>query len=114
MVITAMVLSFTQKDTSAAIQGDSVTDSYALVKSAVDSTKPKDYPVAFPITKWDGYYQGIGFAISELRKSDRPSGSTNFIVDSVLFPLQQQILLQLQRQLQAEEAAKKKPPSGKN
>lgn len=78
-----------------------------------DSTKPKEYQVLLTIQKWDGFYRGIGDVISELKRSDLPSKNVVFLTDSVLFPLQQQILMQIRQQLKAEEdAAKKKPNAG--
>lgn len=67
----------------------------------------KEYPVKMVIANWDRYYQGLGFAANELRQSDRPSKNVAFVIDSVIFPLQQQILSQLQKQFNADSSGKK-------
>lgn len=76
--------------------------------SAADTVDAKrEYPVKMVIANWDRFYQGLGIAASELRQSDRPSKNVAFVIDSVIFPLQQQILSQLQKQFNADSSGKK-------
>ena len=59
----------------------------------------KEYPVKMVVANWDKFYQGLSITASELRQSDRPSKNVSFIIDSVIVPLQQQIAMQLQKQI---------------
>lgn len=71
----------------------------SLPQNFLDTVDPrKEYPVKMQVVNWDKYYQGLSIAANELRQSDRPSKNVAFVIDSVIFPLQQQILMQLQKQ----------------
>lgn len=97
ILLVSLILSFT---------GVGSNSSHPLLNSRDTIDPRKEYPVKMQVVNWDKYYQGIGFAITELRQSDRPSKNTNFLIDSILSPLQQQIAIQLQRQF-ADTTSKK-------
>lgn len=73
--------------------------SYAVVDSM---------PVKLPQNTWFGYLNGMNTIIYQLRNSDLPSRNVAFMTDSILIPMQNQIYLQLQKQL-AKDTVGKKP-----
>jgi hypothetical protein len=70
--------------------------------------EPKSYTVTLPLQKWVGYANGIDYTREKLMNSDLPAREVRLILDSVLNPLQVDISRQINEQIKADSAVKKK------
>lgn len=98
VILVSLLLSFA---------GVGVENKQTILVSQDTVDQKKEYPVKMVVADWDKFYQGLSIAAVELRQSDRPSKNVSFVIDSVIAPLQQQILSQLRRQFS--DTTSKKP-----
>ena len=69
-------------------------------------TKP--YKVELPLEAWQQHLNGLSYIQAQLRQSDLPSKQVAFITDSIIAPLQKDIVTQVQAQLPKDSTNKKK------
>lgn len=69
--------------------------------------KDKTYKVELPIQRWQYYVSGIEAVKLNLKNSDIQSRTVNILIDSVLNPLTNDMISQLNKQLIADTAKKK-------
>lgn len=58
-----------------------------------------DYKVSLPLAAWQTHLNGLAYISGQLRQSDLPSKQVAFIMDSIIAPLQRDIITQVQKQL---------------
>lgn len=72
---------------------------------AEDTINPqKIYNVGAFYSNWNNVVIGIDATITELKLSNRPSAGTNFLIDSLLVPLRNTIVSQVNKQIVADSA----------
>lgn len=70
---------------------------------------PKDsIPVKLPQATWYGYLNGMNVILQQLEMSDLQSKNVKYMRDSIIIPMQNEIYLQVQKQL-AKDTVGKKP-----
>jgi len=79
----------------------------ALFLVSFSGRQEKVYKVELPQFKWINYVNGIEFAKQQLKVSDLPSKVVTAIIDSVLAPLQNDIVIQVNQQIKKDSVIKK-------
>lgn len=76
------------------------------VTLAIPRQEQKRYKVEMTIQEWDARLSQLEWIKLQVKQSDIPSKNAVLIVDSVLTPLSQQIVYQINMQLKSEQGAK--------